>query len=367
MGAVNLTPLYDTKSPFFQNYAKGPRSLSKPESLRIQKLKAEISDLESNGASLKKRIFPNFEVDAPFGIAAGVAYGSRFLSLYESLGYGFLTQKTVRDRRWEGNPMPHIFYLKGGSFEKGFTVSQDPTEMMSNSFGMPCLGPEVWIPELTAFRKENPNVPLIISGVVTLGKTSEEIVSQYVEIGRNVEKIGANAYEVNVSCPNEMQGHSGELQDNLPFIADVLEELNSELRIPVLIKIGYREDLSELVRTAGEILNGKGGIVAVNIKPAIIRNEEGGYAYGEQRPRAGVGYSPINAYALDALNQLLKARQKTGYEFKIFSVGGITRPEDVSKRLKLGADAVEAASGAMSDSSLAFEVRKHLLEQNLKG
>jgi dihydroorotate dehydrogenase len=366
MGAKKPMPLYDITSSFFQNYEKGPRSLSKSESLQVQKLNDEIVRLESGGASTRSRIFPNFEVGTPFGVASGIAYGSKFLSIYKELGYGFLTQKTVRDRRWEGNPMPHVFYLKGGSFEEGFTVSEEPTEMMCNSFGMPSVGPEVWIPELTAFKKANPDVPLIISGVATQAKTSEEMIRQHAEIGRNVEKIGADAYEINVSCPNEMEGHTGELQDNLPFISDVLQELTSKLKIPILAKIGYRENLSEFARTAGKILDGKGGIVAINVKPGIIRNKEGGYAYGEKRPRAGVGYSPINGYALDVLKQLIEVRQESGYDFKIFSVGGIARPEEVSQRLKLGADAVEAASSAMSDPTLALRVRKHLLEQSTK-
>ncbi len=366
MAKIRSNPLYDRSAHFFENYNHGPRELTKGEVDSVKRLKDEIQDLETRGGSLRREIFQGFEVSMPFGIAAGIAYGSQFLALYNQLGYGFLTHKSVRDRRWEGNPMPHLFYLKNGNFEEGFTVSAEPTNMISSSLGMHCLGPEVWQPQMTSFRQANPDIPIILSGVVTQGRTHEEIVGQYVRLGLDAQMLGANAYEFNVSCPNEMQGHSGELQDNRAFLADVLQELNQKLRIPILVKIGHREDLTEFAIAVGRVLDGNGGIVAVNTKSAIIRNPDGSYAFGEERQRAGVSFEPLAQYAIDALRQLIEIRQESGYDFKIFSAGGVTRPNDVSERLNMGADAVESASGAMSDPTLGLEVRRHLLEQQMR-
>lgn len=364
---IKFNPLYDRSVHFFENYEKGPRKLTPEELAEIKKLEEEIKNLESQGASLKRKILDNFEVSMPFGISSGPAYGSKFLSVYNKLGYGFLTQKTVRDRRWEGNPMPHNVYLKKGSLEEGYTVSAEPTETMANSFGMHSLAPEVWAPDLAAFKKDNPDATLIISGVVTQAKQREEAISQYVKIGARAEETKADAYELNVSCPNEMEGHSNELQDDLSFIVDVLSAVTEKIRIPVFIKIGHRKNLSEFATSVGEILDGKGAIVAINAIPAVIKDPDGSYHFGEKRPKAGVSYTPIALHAKDALNQLVRVRDKTGYDFKIFSVGGVARPEDVSERLKMGADAVESGAAAMTYPMLALETKKYLLKQALSG
>jgi len=360
-------PLYDRSVHFFENYQKGPRELTKTEISEIGKLKKEIKELESKGVSLESEIMDGFEVSMPFGLSSGPAYGSKFLSIYNKLGYGFLTQKTVRDRQWEGNPMPHTVYLSQGNLEKGFTISSEPTEMMANSFGMHSVAPDVWVPDLKEFKEKNPQATLIVRGVVTQVKQREEAISQYVKIGRKTEETNADAYELNVSCPNEMEGHSNELQDDLDFIADVLSELTQKLSIPVFIKVGHRKDLSEFVKATGEILDGRGAIVAINSIPAIIKNTEGKSHFGEKRPKAGISYSPLALQAKDALNQLVKAREKSGYDFKIFSVGGVTKPEDVLERLKMGAEAVESGAAAMTYPLLGLETKKYLLEQKLNG
>jgi len=365
--APQLNPIYDRSIHLFENFEKGPRQLTQTEVGDVERLKREIKELESRGASTKRRILDKFEVSMPFGVSSGPAYGSKYLDIYNRLGYGFLTQKTVRDRKWEGNPMPHTTYLEGGSLEAGFTASQGPTELVANSFGMNSVAPEVWTRDLKSFKEQNPGAVLVMSGVVTQAHQREDAISQYVEIGMKSEEIRADAYEVNVSCPNEMEGRSNELQDDTDFIVDVLGELTSKIKIPIFLKIGHRKDLTEFAKTTGKILDGRGALVAINSISAVIKNPDGSYKFGDKRPKAGVSYLPIADKAKESLAQLVKARQQSGYDFKIFSVGGVAKPEDVLERLRMGADAVESGAGAMTVPTLGLETRKYLLEQNLKG
>lgn len=365
---MEMQPLYDRSVHFFENYEKGPRALTVAEENQIGSLKEQISLLESEGASTEKELFNGFKIRMPLGLAPGPAYGAKFLSLYNKLGYGFLTQKTLRDRRWEANPMLHTTYLKpGGSYEEGFIASDVPTEYVANSFGMHSVAPDVWVPELKALKKEINDTPLIISGVVTQPKKREEAISQYLEIGKKSQETGANAYEVNVSCPNEMEGKSNELQDDTEFLVDLMDELVKKLQIPVILKIGHRTDLVKLSDAVGETLSKNGAICGINSISAVIKNPDGSPTFGEKRPKAGTSYLPVAPAAKDSLAQLVKARRESGFSYKIISVGGIARPEDVLERLKMGADAVESGAAAMTYPMLALDTRKYLLEQNLKG
>ena len=72
-----------------------------------------------------------------------------------------------------------------------------------------------------------------------------------------------------------MEGVSGELQDDPGFCREMLEETKRILEIPVMIKIGYRPDLTEFVKQVergvhkGRVLTPKGtsflGKIAVQL------------------------------------------------------------------------------------------------------
>ena len=361
-----LHSLYDTSIHFFDNVQKGPRFLTADELAYTGRLKDDISRLEEQGLSLRRELLPDVIVDSPLGIGAGIAYGSKFLDLYRQLGYGLLTQKTVRDGFWKGNPTPHIVYLDGGNYEDGFTSTDEPTRLwVSNSFGIHCFGIGNWEPDIGLFVAAHPETPLIVSGVVTLGTDKNEIIRQYAEIGRRVKRVGAAAYEINVSCPNEMEGHSGEIQDDAGLVREIVQETRQQSGLPVLVKIGYRppEALAKFVRHVGDAAD---GIVAINTMPAIVRNHDGNYAYGDRRPRAGVSGDPLKPYAEEALGMLVELRERFGDNYRIISVGGVTEPVDVKKRLDMRADAVESAVAAMSYPPFGLEAKKYLLEQELR-
>ena len=361
-----INPLYDTSIHFFDNVRAGPRSLTVEEVTYIEQLREDINNLESQGVSLRRELFPDVVIQSPLGIPAGIAYGSKFLELYRQLGYGFETQKTVRDGFWKGNPMPHIVYLEEGNYTDGFTATETPNRLLvSNSFGIHCFGTSEWEPDIGLFIVKYPDTPTIVSGVVTLGTDKKEVIRQYSEIGKRAKRIGASAYEVNVSCPNEMEGHSGEIQDDTGLCREIVQETKHQSGLPLLIKIGYRppEILRKFVRHVGDVVD---GIVGINTMPAVVRRRDGSYAYGDRRPRAGVSGERLKPYAEEVLETLLSLRKDFGDSYIIISVGGVTEPSDVSKRLDMGAHAVESAATAMSYPPFGLEVKKHLLERELE-
>ncbi len=351
-----LQLMYNPNLHLFENSIAGPPELGKKQEAYLLRLISEIEALKDNGASVAKEFFGGARVEIPFGVASGSAYGSKFLKRYEELGYGFVTQKTVRVKRWSGNPMPHVMHVGEGDYPAGFKSSDTPTTSLANSFGMSCLGPGFWEPDLSLFVKTS-RVPLIISGVVTEPKDKYNLIDQYASIASAAKKIGAVAFEANVSCPNEMEGRSGELQDDTPICTGVIKEIK-RFGFPVLIKIGYKKDLSPIVAEIGKIAD---GIVAINTISARITDAKGGYAY-VNREKAGVSGRPLKPYAEDALKQLVSLREEFGYRYKIFSVGGVTSGNDVLSRLLAGADFVESAAMAMLYPPLALETKKILLE-----
>ena len=60
------------------------------------------------------------------------------------------------------------------------------------------------------------------------------------------------------------------------------------------------------------------------------------------------------------VRRLSAVRERTGLDFAIIGVGGVTTPEDYRAYRAAGANAVMSATGAMWDANLAREIKAAL-------
>jgi len=110
---ITSEPLYDVSSSFWENFDRGPRTLTDQETSRLERLSDEICNLEkSSGESTRVTLFGK-TIPSPVGVASGPAPNYRWLVLFSQLGYSILTYKTMRDRRWIGHGMPNLLHVEG--------------------------------------------------------------------------------------------------------------------------------------------------------------------------------------------------------------------------------------------------------------
>ncbi len=160
-------------------------------------------------------------------------------------------------------------------------------------------------------------------------------VGEFIEVAKAMENYGADAIELNLSCPNVEKAGTYFGQDNeLAF--EVTEAVKKAVSVPVMPKLTVNTDVVPIAKACAEA--GCDGIVAinavramkidVNIAKPVLSNKVGGLS--------GPAIKPI---ALAAVYDIAK-----NVDMTIIACGGITTGKDAAEFLMAGASAVEIGS-----------------------
>lgn len=355
-----LTPFYDPTKTYEENFEKGPFGSF------------------ADGKVYKTKEEPLYEVFGekvylPFGIPAGPLVNGKFVMTALDKGFDVVVYKTVRSQEHPANEWPNVLGIKvDGDLtpekaERGVLGTHEYTKPLSvtNSFGVPSYSPEVWQPDLANAVKYAGKGQVVIGsfqGSLTSNGSLEEYIQDFVKTARMVKETGVKVMEVNLSCPNERSAHL--LCFDIPRTKEVVKAIKKEVGdTPLIIKIAYftnRSQLRKLVEEVGEIVD---GISAINTIPAKILDEEGKQALpgGQSRLMAGVCGAPVKWAGLETVTKLKKLRKELGLSYTIFGVGGVTQPDDYQEYRDAGADVVMSATGAMWNPYLAQEIKEKYL------
>lgn len=223
-----------------------------------------------------------------------------------------------------------------------------------NSMGLPNLGYHEYakfIPKLKEFGK-----PIIASIASAPCAHKLSPVEQYREIAVTIERAGADALELNLSCPN--------LEDvpiamDPPSVRAVLNAVTSTVRIPIGVKLAPYNNVPKLFEEiARTLLDFDIAYVAtINSEPLtldidlqtrtkVIRPNEG---FG------GLGGPAVLPIALAEVHRFYKFFQKHKARIAVWGVGGIIRAEDAIKHFLAGASVVQIGTLFLWEGPQAFE------------
>ncbi len=297
--------------------------------------------------------FPN-----PIGLAAGYDKDAVALRGLAALGFGHIEVGTVTPLAQEGNPKPRIFRLP----EDGAII---------NRMGFPSNGANAVVRALekygscryaeskkkrrvittrNIFRRKVSTTAVgkrTLIGV-SLGKNkntpNEEAVLDYLSLLELFAPC-ADYLTVNVSSPNTVGLRQLQARDALE---DLLSELDyqrkleqKELRkhLPLLVKLSPDLDDAELDAALDAILRtGMDGVIATNT--TLARDE--GLDSVHRAESGGLSGAPLRSRSEAALRQIVKI---VDGKIPVVSVGGIMTPDDVKKRLDMGAALVQLYTG----------------------
>lgn len=194
-----------------------------------------------------------------------------------------------------------------------------------NALGLPNPG----IKEFTKDIEEAKvvlNVPLIVS---VYGFSAEE----YTTVARKAVKAGADAVELNVSCPH-VKETGAEIGQNTEVLAEVVKSVKAAVEKPVFVKLSPNvTDIAETAKAA--VKAGADALTAINTVKAmaidletakpILSNRIGGLS--------GPAIKPIAIRCIYELYERVKA--------PIIGCGGITSWRDAVEFMLAGATAVQ--------------------------
>ncbi len=252
------------------------------------------------------------ELSNPTMLAAGIL-GMTSASLKEAIdcGAGAVVTKSVGLKPRKGYPNP--------------TVAQTACGLL-NAMGLPNSGVDGFKEEIKEVKETVTGAPLIVS---VYGFSTVE----FVKVAKVAAEVGADALELNVSCPH-VKETGAEIGQNPGLVAKVVREVKKSVKKPVFVKLTPNvADIVGVAKVAVEA--GADALTAVNTVRAmaidvettrpILANKIGGLS--------GPAIKPI---AVRCVYEIYRE-----VDVPIVGCGGITSWRDAVEFMLAGASAVQ--------------------------
>jgi dihydroorotate dehydrogenase (NAD+) catalytic subunit len=270
------------------------------------------------------------KLKSPLILASGIL-GVSFSSMKRVIdaGAGAITTKSIGPNSRKGYKNPSIIEIYPGTF--------------MNAVGLGNPGIDSFISEIDEIKKYN--FPLVVS---VFGATNEE----YLDVAMKTEKAGANAIEINISCPHAEVSSIG-IDKDLTF--EIVKFLKKKINIPLFVKLNPNvTNLNEIASAAEK--GGADAVVAintlaamaidVNTKMPILSHGSGGLS--------GKAIHPIAIKKVYDLYKILK--------IPIIGCGGIDSWQDVIEFFLAGASAVQIGTALYQGAEIITEINEGIVE-----
>jgi len=350
---------YDINRTYEENYKRGPIGLAKLKKPLLKATKPKFK-------------FLGFPVNMPFGVPAGPLLNSKFVKEAFDFGFDVNHYKTQRSVVFPYNQFPNILFvdidgnLTLAKAEKPligrrYTRKKSTKISITNSFGNPCRGPEVWqrdMKKALSYTKDGQLLIASVVGTIQKGFTEGEYFDDFAYTAKLAKETGIKIIEINLSCPNVTN------EGVLCYSQEACEKITRKTKeaigdTPLLVKVGYYSHKQEelLRKIIKKITPFASGIAAINTIPAPVINLQGKQALpGPNRLKSGICGYAIKWAAIDMVKRLSLIREKLKADYAIIGVGGVMTGEDYREFRNVGADVVQSATGAMWNPYLAHEI-----------
>lgn len=244
----------------------------------------------------------------PVMLAAGVLGVTGFsLKRVAEAGAGAVVTKSIGPRPCEGHPNPTITETNCG---------------LLNAMGLPNPGVEEFKREIKIAKEGG--VPVIAS---IFGASKEE----FAYVGSMMEQAGADALELNVSCPHAEVVALGQSPD---LTSDVVETVKKDINIPVFVKLTPNvTDIATVAQRAEEA--GADAITCINTLRAMAIDVETG------RPILANKVGGLSGPAIKPVAVRCVFEVSEEVDIPVIGCGGITYWQDAVEFMLAGASAIQ--------------------------
>ena len=269
------------------------------------------------------------KLKSPIILASGIL-GVSFSSMMRVIdaGAGAVTTKSIGPKARKGYKNPSIIEVYPGTF--------------MNSVGLGNPGIDEFILEIKKLKEHN--IPLIVS---VFGDTNEI----YLDVATKAENAGADAIEINISCPHAEVSSIG-IDKDLTF--NIVKFLKEKLTVPLFVKLNPNvTNLKEIALAAEK--GGADGVVAINTLAAMkidVNTRRPILSHGS----GGLSGKAIHPIAVKKVYDLFKF-----LKIPIIGCGGIDSWEDVIEFFLAGASAVQIGTALYKGIEIITEINKDLI------
>lgn len=272
-------------------------------------------------------------IKSPIILASGIL-GVSFSSMKRvfDAGAGAVTTKSIGPKPRKGYKNPSIIEIYPGTF--------------MNSVGLGNPGIKEFISEIKEIKKHK--IPLIVS---VFGNTNEV----YLDVAIKAENAGADAIEINISCPHAEVSSIG-IDKGLTF--EIVKFLKEKLTVPLFVKLNPNvTNIVEIALAAEK--GGADGVVAINTLSALkidVNTKRPILSHGS----GGLSGKAIHPIAVKIVSDLYKV-----LKIPIMGCGGVDSWQDVVEFFLAGASAVQIGTAFYKGTEIITEIN-HGITQYLK-
>jgi dihydroorotate dehydrogenase (NAD+) catalytic subunit len=258
--------------------------------------------------------FAGLTLENPTMLASGIlGYSAESLNHVAKGGAGAVVTKSVGVEPRMGYSNPTVVQAEGG---------------LINAMGLPNPGIDVYTEEIK-YAKTILRVPLIVS---VFGYSAED----YAAVAKKAVAAGADAIELNVSCPHVKQT-GAEIGQSPKFLSEVVLKVKDVINKPLIVKLSPNvADITILAQVAVEA--GANALTVANTLKAmaidaetmqpILSNQKGGLS--------GPAIKPV------ALRCVWDIHEQ--FDVPIIGCGGVTDWRDAVEFFLAGASAVQVGT-----------------------
>lgn len=259
----------------------------------------------------------------PTMLAAGVLDETgRTMVEVARAGAGAVVTKSVGKEPRQGHNNPCVVELDVG---------------LLNAMGLPNPGIGAYRAEIAEAKKGG--VPVIGS---VFGGTEEEIA----EMAVLVQSAGADAVELNLSCPHA-KGYGAEVGSTPEMVEAVCRAAKAGLKVPLLAKLTPNTAFISKLAVAAE-RGGADAIVAINTVKAMAISPEAGMPILANR-FGGLSGPAIRPIGVRCVYEIYDA-----VDIPIVGVGGVATANDALEYIMAGATAVQIGTAVWTRGTKVF-------------
>ncbi|MBT0159216.1 dihydroorotate dehydrogenase [Candidatus Bathyarchaeota archaeon A05DMB-2] len=276
--------------------------------------------------------FAGLKLRNPTALASGIlGYTAESLQRVVEGGAGAVVTKSVGAAPRMGYANPTVVQANCG---------------LVNAMGLPNPGIDEFVEEI-AHAKIILQAPLIVS---VFGYSAEE----YALVAEKAVAAGAEALELNVSCPHVKQTGS-EIGQNPRILAEVVAKVKGAVQVPVIVKLSPNvTDMAETARVA--VKAGADALTAINTVKAMAIDVDTTLPV-LSNTRGGLSGPAIKPIALRCVYDLYET-----VETPIIGCGGITTWKDAVEFFLAGAIAVQVGTAVALENPNVF----HAINRGVK-
>jgi dihydroorotate dehydrogenase (NAD+) catalytic subunit len=240
-------------------------------------------------------------------------------------GAGAVVSKSIGVEPRVGYPNPTVVQAESG---------------LINAMGLPNPGINQYAGEIR-YAKTLLRIPLIVS---VFGYTAEE----YAAVAEKAVNAGADAVELNVSCPH-VQFTGSEIGQNPKVLSQVVEKVKAAINKPVIVKL--TPNVADITLTAKAAVEaGADALTAVNTLKAIAIDPD------TTRPilsniKGGLSGAAIKPVALRCVYDIREELP----DIPIIGCGGISDWRDAVEFMLAGASAVQVGTAVAWEDTDVFQ------------